>query len=232
MSRPSFADQFDRMGREVLPLGEALNLVARNQRMCHGGITGFAHSTGRSVSTTSHKFDPSHTSHILNIYDVLDFLRYVSAEGRAVVLDALHAELGDSLWFFVSPLQFEDVPASLIAGAGEILHTSANAATTIARHIEDGRIDAAELAETQKLAMSIIRAAVGLYERARYVHQTTKGAERGEAALAARALVAVGESAHECECCGEPIPPRRREAVPGCQTCIECQSFNERRGRR
>ncbi|MDF5982167.1 hypothetical protein P4056_14725 [Pseudomonas aeruginosa] len=78
------------------------------------------------------------------------------------MLDALHAELGDSLWFFVSPLQFEDVPASLIAGAGEILHTSANAATTIARHIEDGRIDAAELAETQKLAMSIIRAAVGL----------------------------------------------------------------------
>lgn len=148
------------------------------------------------------------------------------------MLDALHAELGDSLWFFVSPLQFEDVPASLIAGAGEILHTSANAATTIARHIEDGRIDAAELAETQKLAMSIIRAAVGLYERARYVHQTTKGAERMEAALAARALVAVGESAHECECCGEPIPPRRREAVPGCQTCIECQSFNERRGRR
>lgn len=65
------------------------------------------------------------------------------------MLDALHAELGDSLWFFVSPLQFEDVPASLIAGAGEILHTSANAATTIARHIEDGRIDAAELAETQ-----------------------------------------------------------------------------------
>ncbi|WP_397459883.1 TraR/DksA C4-type zinc finger protein [Pseudomonas paraeruginosa] len=53
-----------------------------------------------------------------------------------------------------------------------------------------------------------------------------------EAALAARALVVAGESAHECECCGEPIPPRLREAVPGCQTCIECQSFNERRGRR
>ncbi len=181
MSRPSFADQFDRMGREVLPLGEALNLVARNQRMCHGGITGFAHSTGRSVSTTSHKFDPSHTSHILNIYDVLDFLRYVSAEGRAVVLDALHAELGDSLWFFVSPLQFEDVPASLIAGAGEILHTSPTRPPP-SRAISRSRIDAAELAETQKLAMSIIRAAVGLYERARYVHQTTKGAERGEVA--------------------------------------------------
>ncbi|HHX4468973.1 TPA: TraR/DksA C4-type zinc finger protein, partial [Pseudomonas aeruginosa] len=54
--------------------------------------------------------------------------------------------------------------------------------------------------------------------------------ERMEAALAARALVVASESAHECECCGEPIPPRRREAVPGCQTCIECQSFNERRG--
>ncbi|MDF5939638.1 hypothetical protein P4234_24320 [Pseudomonas aeruginosa] len=170
------------MGREVLPLGEALNLVARNQRMCHGGITGFAHSTGRSVSTTSHKFDPSHTSHILKHLRRARLPAVRVGRGRAVVLDALHAELGDSLWFFVSPLQFEDVPASLIAGAGEILHTSANAATTIARHIEDGRIDAAELAETQKLAMSIIRAAVGLYERARYVHQTTKGAERGEVA--------------------------------------------------
>ncbi|MDF5997551.1 hypothetical protein P4050_00560 [Pseudomonas aeruginosa] len=152
--------------------------------MCHGGITGFAHSTGRSAPTTSHKFDPSHTSQLLNIYDVLDFLRYVSAEGRAVVLSCAACRAGRQpvvLRFAASVRVRSGQPG--IAGAGEILHTSANAATTIARHIEDGRIDgAAELAETQKLAMSIIRAAVGLDERAPDVHQTTKGAERGEVA--------------------------------------------------
>lgn len=179
MSRPSFADQIERLGQEVLPLSEALNLVARNQGMCHGGITGFAHSTGRNVNTTAHKFDPGHTNHILNIYDVLDFLRYVTPEGRAVLLDALHAELGDSLWFFVSPLQYEALPASLVAGAGEILHTAADAASTTARHIEDGRIDAGELAEVQKLSARIIRAAVGLYERARHVHLAGKGVQHG-----------------------------------------------------
>lgn len=179
MSRPSFAEQIERLGREVLPLSDALNIVARNQVMCHGGITGFAHSTGRNVNTTAHKFDPNHPSHVLNLYDLLDFLRYVTPEGRAVLLDALHAELGDSLWFFVSPLQYEAVPASLVAGAGEILHTAADAASSTARHIEDGRIDAGELAETQKLSARIIRAAVGLYERARHVHLASKEVRHG-----------------------------------------------------
>lgn len=30
-------------------------------------------------------------------------------------------------------------------------------------------------------------------------------------------------SAMECQQCGEPIPEARRNAVPGCQFCIECQ---------
>ena len=32
------------------------------------------------------------------------------------------------------------------------------------------------------------------------------------------------ESAFECQCCGEPIPPARRLAVPGVQTCVGCQA--------
>lgn len=31
-------------------------------------------------------------------------------------------------------------------------------------------------------------------------------------------------SAIDCADCGEPIPPLRRSAVPGCQYCVECQA--------
>lgn len=39
-----------------------------------------------------------------------------------------------------------------------------------------------------------------------------------------------GESAEDCESCGVAIPLARRLAVPGCQTCVDCQSLRERRG--
>lgn len=38
-----------------------------------------------------------------------------------------------------------------------------------------------------------------------------------------------GESAEECESCGEVIPQARRLAVPGCRFCVDCQSRLERR---
>ncbi|SCC35158.1 TraR/DksA family transcriptional regulator [Kosakonia oryziphila] len=34
-------------------------------------------------------------------------------------------------------------------------------------------------------------------------------------------------SAEYCEECGEDIPQARRIAVPGCQTCAECQGIIE-----
>lgn len=34
-------------------------------------------------------------------------------------------------------------------------------------------------------------------------------------------------SAEFCEECGEDIPAPRRTAVPGCQTCAECQERKE-----
>ena len=36
-----------------------------------------------------------------------------------------------------------------------------------------------------------------------------------DAILRARALTPSGESAEECDDCGEPIPKKRREALPG-----------------
>ena len=38
-----------------------------------------------------------------------------------------------------------------------------------------------------------------------------------------------GESAEECDGCGQAIPLARRNAVPGCRLCVHCQSWEERR---
>lgn len=50
-----------------------------------------------------------------------------------------------------------------------------------------------------------------------------------DAVSAARSRLPSGESAIECEECGEEIPLRRRQAVTGVRTCLACQ--NERDGR-
>jgi phage/conjugal plasmid C-4 type zinc finger TraR family protein len=41
-------------------------------------------------------------------------------------------------------------------------------------------------------------------------------------------LTPQGESAEECDDCGEPIPKKRREALPGVRTCIACQSERDK----
>ena len=38
------------------------------------------------------------------------------------------------------------------------------------------------------------------------------------------------DSAMNCSACKEPIPEARRQALPGVQTCIDCQSLIERAG--
>src|SRR5689334_5459691 len=50
-----------------------------------------------------------------------------------------------------------------------------------------------------------------------------------DAVLRARALTPSGESAEECDDCGEPIPKKRREALPGVRTCIACQPIRDER---
>ncbi|MFP2785903.1 TraR/DksA family transcriptional regulator [Enterobacter ludwigii] len=44
------------------------------------------------------------------------------------------------------------------------------------------------------------------------------------AALSAHRLNRNAISAEHCAECGEDIPAPRRAAVPGCQTCAECQA--------
>lgn len=50
-----------------------------------------------------------------------------------------------------------------------------------------------------------------------------------DAVLAARAGLPVGESADECDECGEAIPEGRRRALPGVRTCVKCQSERDSR---
>ena len=45
-----------------------------------------------------------------------------------------------------------------------------------------------------------------------------------DAILRARAETPRGESAEECDECGEAIPEARRKALPGVRTCVSCQS--------
>lgn len=47
---------------------------------------------------------------------------------------------------------------------------------------------------------------------------------------ARQAQPAAGDSALVCAMCEMPIPEGRRQAVPGVQTCIECQNDVEQLG--
>ena len=45
-----------------------------------------------------------------------------------------------------------------------------------------------------------------------------------DAVRAARTRMPRGESADYCDVCGEDIPEKRRQALPGVRTCVACQS--------
>jgi phage/conjugal plasmid C-4 type zinc finger TraR family protein len=45
-----------------------------------------------------------------------------------------------------------------------------------------------------------------------------------DAVSEARARMPTGESLEYCAMCGEDIPEKRRQALPGVRLCVECQS--------
>jgi len=45
-----------------------------------------------------------------------------------------------------------------------------------------------------------------------------------DAVTSARARIPAGDSETHCEECGDPIPDKRRAALAGVRTCIQCQS--------
>ena len=49
-----------------------------------------------------------------------------------------------------------------------------------------------------------------------------------DAVKAARARLPHGPSADFCDECGEPVPERRRQALPGVRTCVVCQAARDK----
>jgi len=48
-----------------------------------------------------------------------------------------------------------------------------------------------------------------------------------DAVARARSALAAGPSLSHCEGCGEEIPERRRQAIPGVRLCVECQQVQD-----
>ena len=49
-----------------------------------------------------------------------------------------------------------------------------------------------------------------------------------DAVAGARARIPRGESAQWCDDCGEDIPRKRRDALPGVRTCVACQAVRDK----
>ncbi len=49
-----------------------------------------------------------------------------------------------------------------------------------------------------------------------------------DAVLFARSQMPTGDTAEDCDECGETIPQRRRDALPGVRTCVACQAQRDR----
>lgn len=64
-----------------------------------------------------------------------------------------------------------------------------------------------------------------IYDRASDLEQAQRddalSEQRTRAGLTGKTWM---DSARECRVCDEPIPLKRRKAVPGCSTCIDCQN--------
>ncbi|WP_413496098.1 DksA/TraR family C4-type zinc finger protein [Morganella psychrotolerans] len=50
-----------------------------------------------------------------------------------------------------------------------------------------------------------------------------------DAVARVRSQLTHGESALFCEECGDPIPPARRQAIPGVQLCVKCQTESDKK---
>lgn len=61
---------------------------------------------------------------------------------------------------------------------------------------------------------------------------STDRSEAEREAIIANRIRYAGISRLECIDCDDDIPQRRREAIPGCQRCIDCQEIHDRRHRR
>ncbi|MGA9701117.1 phage regulatory CII family protein [Pseudomonas sp.] len=163
----------DRAQKEVLTLELALYHAARDYP---GGAAAIAATTGRNATTLQHKLSPTHPSHTVNIQEFGEILE-LTKDRR--ILDAVHALVGDTIWQELAEAYTNDMPETLTTGIAMFFRQVADLSETWAKHIGDGKVDDRELAEIRQLVFRGIQGLLGMYNRARYVNQTTSGVERG-----------------------------------------------------
>jgi len=163
----------ERAKREVLPLELALYHAVRDYP---GGAAAIAATTGRNATTLQHKLSPTHPTHIVNVQEFGEILE-LTKDPR--ILDSVHALVGDTIWQELSGAYSHDIPETLTMGLAAFFRQVANLSETWARSIGDGKVDDQELAEIQQQVFRGIQGLLGMYRRAEYVNQTTRGARRG-----------------------------------------------------
>ena len=163
----------ERAKREVLPLDLALFHAARDYP---GGAAAIAATTGRNPTTLQHKLSPTHPSHSVNVQEFGEILE-LTKDRR--ILDAVHALVGDTIWQELAETYTNDMPETLTTGIAMYFRRVADLADTWAKSIGDGVVTDAELAEIHQQVFRGIQGLLGLLNRARYVNQTTRGADHG-----------------------------------------------------
>lgn len=163
----------NRAQREILTLELALYHAARDYP---GGAAAIAATTGRNASTMQHKLSPTHPSHVVNVQEFGEILE-LTKDRR--ILDAVHALVGDTIWQELAEAYTDDMPETLISGIATFFHQVADLSETWATHISDGKVSEGELAEIRQQVFRGIQGLLGMYNRAVYVNQTTRGADRG-----------------------------------------------------
>jgi len=163
----------ERAKREVLPLELALYHAVRDYP---GGAAAIAATTGRNATTLQHKLSPTHPTHIVNVQEFSEILE-LTKDPR--ILDSVHALVGDTIWQELAGIDNREIPETLTMGLADFFRQVANLSETWARSIGDGKVDDQELAEIQQQVFRGIQGLLGMYRRAEYVNQTTRGGRRG-----------------------------------------------------
>jgi len=165
----------DRAQREVLKLELALFHAARDYP---GGAAAIAATTGRNRTPLQHKLSPTNTNpnHVINVREFGEILE-LTKDRR--ILDAVHALVGDTVWQELTEAYTNDMPETLTTGIAAYFRHVADLADTWAKSVSDGVISDSELAEICLQVFRGIQALLGIFNRATYVNQTTRGVQRG-----------------------------------------------------
>jgi hypothetical protein len=163
----------ERAQREVLPLDLALYHAARDYP---GGAAAIAATTGRNPTTLQHKLSPTHPSHSVNIQEFGEILE-LTKDRR--ILDAVHALVGDTVWQELAEAYTDDMPETLTTGIAVYLRQVADLTVVWAKSIGDGKVDDGELAEIRQQVFRGIQGLLGMFNRAAYVNQKSRGTDLG-----------------------------------------------------